>query len=499
MKVIKSLLLVAFLVNGAFAQNSSQNKVLDQFIIRGMSDWKIPGLSALVVKDGEVVFKKAYGIKDIETKEKVDENTLFNMASTTKAIICISMGILVDEGKLNWDDPVVKHYPKFKLSDPYITADARIKDLLIHNLGMGNADLLWVLDSISTEEIIKKFQIPDKAYPLRGGYTYQNIMYAIAGEVIQEVSGLHWTDFVRTRVFEPLEMTRSVARSKEIFELGNYTSPHWDDWDDGIIKVPYTFFDNVGAAGIIWSCINDMDKYMTFLLNKGVVNGDTLLQPKTFDFLFKPHSFVSDNGFYPTQKLTQPNWKTYGLGWFQHDYRGEKLNFHTGSIAGLVAIAGIIPERGFGVYVFSNLDHAELRHAIMYKALDLYLYEDNDRDWHKEVFDMYMGLRKEGIESQNKFENERVPDTEPSLPIDSLTGTYIHKMNGKITVAINGWGLTVNVNDWLLYRAEHWHYNAFITNKDPRWRNRTLINFNIDSSGKVEYLEFGGAGKFYKK
>ncbi len=464
-----------------------------------MEEWKVPGLSALVVKDREVVFKESYGVRDIDSQERVDGQTMFNMASTTKAIIAISLAMLVDDGKIRWDDQVKKHYPAFNLADPYITADARVQDLLTHNLGMGNADLLWILDSLSTGQILDKFATYDPAYPLRGGFVYQNIMYAIAGELIQEVSGQHWTDFVEDRLFAPLEMTRSVTRSKEIFEKGNYVTPHWDDWEDGVVKVPYTQFDNVGAAGIIWSCIDDMARYMTFLQNRGIVNGDTLLQPATFDYLFEPRSFISEAQFYPTQQLTNPKWRTYALGWFQHDYRGEKLNFHTGSIAGLVALAAIIPERNISVYVFANLDHAELRHAILYKALDLYLFGGETRDWHRDIYDLYQGFRENIIASQEEIVNGRIPDTQPTLPLDSLTGSYTNHLFGTIEVSVSGDRLEFNLNDLQDFSAEHWHYNTFRSEKDPRWRSRTLISFTVDHRGKAAALEYGSAGKFVRE
>ncbi len=139
-------------------------------IVQGMKDWKVPGLATIVVKDGEVVFQETYGVKNLESKEPVDENTLFNMASTTKAIVAIAMGMLVDDGKLDWDDKVTDYVPYFKLSDSYSTADARVKDLLTHNLGIGNADALWMLDSLSTKETIQRFQFAEKTYPLRGGF-----------------------------------------------------------------------------------------------------------------------------------------------------------------------------------------------------------------------------------------------------------------------------------------------------------------------------------------
>ena len=473
------------------AQKSSHKK-LDAMIVQGMKDWKVPGLATIVVKDGEVVFQKTYGVKNLETKEAVDENTLFNMASTTKAIVAIAMGMLVDDGKLDWDDKVTDYVPYFKLSDSYSTSDARIKDLLTHNLGIGNADALWTLDSLSTKETIQRFQFAEKTYPLRGGFTYQNIMYAVAGEVIAAASGKPWNEFVQERIFNPLEMTRTQAIAANIFKAGNYVTPYLNDVEEGLVEVDYGFSDQIGPAGMICSTAHDIGNYLTFLVNDGVFKSDTLLQPKTFKKLFEPHSFLGTTGTYPTNALTKPNWNTYGLGWFQQDYKGHKLDFHTGSLFGLVAIAGIMHDKDVAVYVFANLDHAELRHAIMYKAMDLFAFDDDGRDWHTEVFNLYEGFKKEGIEKAQKGEAERVKNTKPSLPLADYEGTYKNKMLGSVQVTLLNGRLQINFNDFITYSLEHWHYDTFNTNKDPRFYEKLKVNFDLNEAGKSSKLNIMG-------
>lgn len=484
--------LTLWVVMGISAQQKANNKKLDAMIVKGMKDWKIPGLATIVVKDGEVVFNKTYGVKNLETKEPVDGNTLFNIASTTKAVVAIAMGMLVDDGKLNWDDKVIDHVPYFKLSDPYITADARVKDLLTHNLGIGNADALWTVDSLSTRETIEKFQFAQKAYPLRGGFTYQNIMYAVAGEVIAAASGKPWNEFVTERIFQPLEMTRTQALAKDIFKVGNYVTPYSNDPEDGLVEVDYGFSDQIGPAGMICSTANDVSKYLTFLVNDGVYKSDTLVQPKTFKYLFEPQSFLGNSGAYPTNALTKPNWNTYGLGWFQQDYKGHKLDFHTGSLFGLVAIAGILHDKNTAVYVFANLDHAELRHAILYKAMDLYAFNDDSRDWHTEVFDLYEGLKKKNLEKSKKKLAERVKDTNPSLPLEAYEGSYTNDMLGTGKISVQDAKLQVNFNDFISYDLEHWHYNTFQTNKDPRFLEKIMTHFELDANGKINQFEFMG-------
>ena len=495
MKSIVKYILIALMVKGYSlnAQQESNIQKLDAMIVQGMNDWKVPGLAAIVVKDGNVVFQKTYGVKNVQTKEPVNENTLFAMASTTKAIVALSLGMLVDEGKLKWDDKVIEHLPYFRLSDPYITANARVKDLLTHNLGIGNADLLWFIDSTSTRQTLRNFQNAKKAYPLRGGFTYQNIMYVAAGEVIGAISGKHWTDFVKERVFIPLEMNRTQAKAINILKAGNYVTPYNYDPEEGIVKVPHSFADQIGAAGMIWSAPKDISNYLTFLVNDGVYKNDTLVKPTTFNYLFKPHALQPEGGMYPTTALTKPNWNTYGLGWFQQDYRGSKLDFHTGSLGGLVAIAGVLHDKNMAVYVFANLDHAELRHAIMLKAIDLFVFNDDARDWHTEVFKLYNGINKKNIEKQKKKVDERVKNTKPSLPLSAYKGVYNNKMLGNATVTQIGDTLEVNFNSHISYRASHWHFDTFITNKDPSWDEKFEIRFDLNNKGKVKQLDFMGA------
>jgi len=471
------------------AQQNSLSEKLDAMIEEGIEDWQIPGLTTIVVKDGEIVFKKAYGVKDIESKLPVDENTLFGMASTTKAIIAMSVGILVDQGKINWEDKVIDHLPTFRLSEPYITADARVKDLFTHNLGIGNADWLWIRDSISTTEALKKFQYAKQTYPLRGGFTYQNIMYTVVGELIEAVSGQPWTQFVEENILNPLEMNRTLTISSSLVDAGNYITPYYDDPDEGIVKLGYTFSEQIGPAGMMWSSANDISNYLTFIINQGIFRKDTLLKPETFKYLFKPHAIISQE-IYPTQRLIKPNWMTYGLGWFQQDYRGNKLDFHTGSLPGLVAIAGVMHDHNMAVFVFANLDHAEIRHAILYKAIDLYVFNDDSRNWHQEIFNLYSELKEEAIKARKKRENERVLATSPTLDLEEYAGRYHNKMCGIIDVSVFEQNLYLNINDFLYYKTEHWNYDTFITNKDPKWREKFFISFNLNQSGKISGLEF---------
>jgi CubicO group peptidase (beta-lactamase class C family) len=485
-------LLLLLLCSLQLSQAQSSTDRLDAMIRQGMEDWNIPGLAAVVVSEGETAFSRVYGVRDVETRTPVDPQTLFNMGSTTKAVVCMALGILVDRGKLSWNDKVREHLPEFRLSDPYITEEARVMDLLTHNLGIAQADLLWVLDSVSTGETLRRFALAKKAYPVRGGYQYNNLMYAVAGEVIQAASGKHWTDFVREELFIPLGMTRTVAKATDIFGAGNYVTPYFYEEEAGYIPVPYNRSDQIGAAGMIWTCAADIENYLRFLVEGGTYNGKVILEPETFAYLFKPHALLPESDFYPTRHLTQPNWLSYGLGWFQHDYRGRKLDFHTGSIGGLIAIAGIMHDTKTAVYVLANRDHAELRHAILYKALDLWAFEDAPRDWHREIYDLYGDLQKKGKAQKQELMKNRVQNTQTTLPPEAYSGNYSHPMLGEVKVSVVPEGMQVRFNDFVDFETRHWHYDTFRILPENRYRFEGFVSFHLGSDGSVREMEAFG-------
>ncbi|MDH5608158.1 MAG: serine hydrolase [Cyclobacteriaceae bacterium] len=471
----------------ANAQYKSANRKLDAMIREGMAEWKIPGMGVVVVKDGRTVFSSVYGIRDIDTQVPVESQTLFAMASTTKAMIALCVGMLVDEGKLQWTDRVRQHLPEFRLADAYLTDEARVQDLLTHNLGIPGADLLWIIDSLSTAETLRRFEQVNKTYPVRGGFEYNNIMYAIAGEVITRVSGMHWTRFLQERLLNPLGMYRTIPQAARVPAEGNYVTPHFDDLEEGLETGPLNFSDQIGAAGMVWSCIDDMAVYLAFLLNGGAVGGQPLLAPATFAYLFQPRALIPEARFYPTATLTQPHWRSYGLGWFQQDYKGARVDFHTGSLGGLVSIAGLLRDEGLAVYVFANLDHAELRHAIMWQVFDLYALGE-DRNWHRDVFDLYSGIRAQSVAALIQMENERVPGTRPGQPLQAYAGTYAHPVYGQIAVGVQDDSLTLAANGFRTFTAGHWHYDTFRTVRNADWRTRTLVQFVPNAKGQPEKL-----------
>lgn len=468
-------------------------KALDSFIEQARQQWKAPGLAVAIVKDGQVVFQKGYGMRRLDGNEPVNEQTLFAMCSTTKAMTAAAVAILVDRGLVKWDDPVSVYMPEFLLSDPYISRDIRVRDLLTHNSGLGNADFLWWNSDLDQQQILARMRYAPMAYPLRGGYTYQNIMYLAAGALVEKISGKSWADFIRDELLLPLGMTRTYPLQSQIptSERNRSTAHHYVK--GAISPIPDTDIDPIGPAGSIWSSVADLTKWMNFLLDSARVNGRRLISAGNFHELFKPQIIISPDQFYPTVALTKPHWTTYGLGWFQHDYQGRAVSFHTGSIDGTVAICGLIPEERLGVYVFGNLDHAEVRHAIMYKVFDVFGGQPKGRDWSADFLALYDGIRRRGEQARAKFEAARVKNTQPSHPLEDYIGVYEDPFFGKVTITLTAGQLRADLSSKYYFTLEHWHYDVFLGYSNLPWDDPNPVQFELDAAGRVAAVKYGGA------
>jgi len=488
-------LVFILLSNLTFGQTTSELKEFDRFVKAGIDAWEVPGLAVSVVKDGKVVFSEVYGVRNTEIGEKVDPETLFAIGSTTKALTAYCIALLVDEGKLSFTDKVIDHITEFQLDDPYVTRELQIRDLLTHRAGLANADYLWMMTGFTTEEILDRMKYAEPAYSFRSDYIYQNIMYAAAGEIIHRVSGKPWREFMQERIFDPLNMKHTIAKTGLLDQSplsSNHVTPH-NKSEEGVKPIDFMVADQIGAAGSVWSSIDDMTKWMKFLLDSAKIEGKRQLSGKVFEELFKPQTIIPRSKFYPTAKLTNPNWTTYGYGWFQHDYMGRMVNFHTGSLSGLVAIIGLLHEDKLGVYVMGNGDHAELRHAIMYKAFDLFATGGN-RNWNKEIQELYGRIRDETSEKKKEEEASRVEDAEPAHPLVNYTGIYTSPMWGALDVLLEEGDLYLQSSPSVKLKLGHWHYDSFKTISGSRfpWLNDMKLTFNTDASGKVANAVFWG-------
>lgn len=462
----------------------------DGYAAKAAKDWGAVGLAVAVVKDGKTIFAKGYGVRELGKPDPANENTLFSIGSTTKAMTAAALGMLVDEGKVRWDDPVTKHLPWFQLSDPYLTREITVRDLLVHRAGLGNGDVLWYRTDNSPAEVLRRARFIPMAYSIRAGFIYQNVMYAAAGAVVAAASGMPWERFVETRIFEPLGMSRTVSTLAGTAGKPNVASPHQKVAGE-IRVISNAAVDPVAAAGSIWSSVSDMARWAAFMIDSGRISGRPLLKAATWAELFKPQTIVPPSEFYPTQLLTKPHWMTYGLGWFQHDYRGRMLQFHTGSIDGMVAIIGLIPEERLGVYVLGNLDHVEVRHALLYRALDTWLGTET-RDWSTELRTLYGGITAAQDSAAARGQRARVPGTKPSLELGKYVGTYTDSLVGSVEIRLEEGGLGLQQGSLLHARMDHWHFDTFDAHWDNAWQGTDLVTFTLDAAGAVDGLRYAG-------
>ncbi|MEO8499626.1 MAG: serine hydrolase [Vicinamibacteria bacterium] len=468
----------------------------DAQVAQAVKDWRAPGLAIAVVKDGALVFSRGYGVRDLGRPEPIDTHTLFAIGSTTKAMTAAAIGMLVDEKKLDWDDPVTKHLPWLALKDAALTREVTVRDLLTHRAGLPNADFLWYGQSNSPRTILDRLRLVEPSYPARSSFIYQNIMYAAAGAVIESVSGLPWERFIESRIFRPLGMTDSISTAAALGSHENRAEPHFMI-DGTVARIENVSVDGVAPAGSIWSSVDDMSRWMRWLLAGGVTpapESRRLLSEATLNELFQPQTMVTRAAFYPTARITKPHWTTYGLGWFQQDYAGEKVDFHTGSIDGMVAICGLIRSEGIGVYILSNLDHAELRHALMLTVFDRLLGRA-PRDWSSEFRALYAKIEKEGAEEGAKEEGLRTTGTHPSLPLTAYAGRYSEPLFGDVDVSMDRdlEHLRARYGDAFTGRLEHWNFDTFRARWDAKWRGHSSASFILDPNGKPAELRLMGA------
>ena len=342
---IKTLcgIIFIFLCSILHAQESVDLTALDAYFSKMQKDWDVPSLSIGVVKDGELVFSGAYGHLEAGKQATPDSNTLYAIASNSKAFTTAIIGMLVQEGKLNWDDKVQDYLPYFELYDPWVSSEVTIRDLLCHRVGLGtfSGDVIWYKSDLTSEEIIKRIKYLPKAFDFRAGFGYSNLMYITAGELIKEITGKSWTENVQERIFTPLHMNRTIVSPNQLKSKGNYSTPHARE-DGKNIPIAWEDWEEIGATGAIISSIEDLSKWMIFNLNHGISGTDTLLTKRTRNTLWKPHNnftvdHTSSNNF-------DRHFNGYGLGWGLSDYGGRMKVSHTGGYDGMLSSLCLIPD-----------------------------------------------------------------------------------------------------------------------------------------------------------
>lgn len=491
---------IATTVLAAPARAQSRNAFagLDAYIAQAVRDWGVPGMSVAVVSGDSTVLLKGYGVRTAGRPEPVTANTLFANASTTKAFTSFAAALLVDEGKLRWDDPIARHLPGLTLSDPLASRELTIRDALSHRVGFGDPGYLWYGTTWSWDDLARQVGRVPAATSFRSRYAYNNVTYAAAGMAAAKAAGTTWDELVRRRILEPLGMTQTFTGEKGIAGRNDVASPHYR-LNDTVTAIARLDFDPIGPAGTMYSSASDMAKWLRFLLDSSRVRrGATpMLQPTTFAEMFTPQTVIRREQFYPTSRLTKPNFTAYGLGWFLHDYRGELVALHTGSIDGYVAIVGLLPSRRTAIAVMANVDHTELRHALVYETFDRVLDAAPDakpqtrRNWSRDLKVLYDSIDAAGEARRKAQEARRVTGTRPTLPIERYVGTYADSLYGEVSIRMANGALVLSRSPLLTGTLEHWHYDTFRIRWNARYLGTDMLIFRLGVDGNVQSLEIG--------
>jgi CubicO group peptidase (beta-lactamase class C family) len=464
-------------------------KKLDAYYAKALKDWGVPGMSIAIVKDGKMIFAKGYGVKEAGKNEAPDENTLYAIASNTKAMTAAMIAQLVEEGKLGWNDKVKKYLPYFELYDPYVSSETTIRDILSHRVGLGtfSGDIIWYRSTLSAEEIVQRVKHLPPAYDFRSGYGYSNVMYLTAGEVIKKITGKSWGQNINERILTPLGMTRSVWSTNDIKTKGNAASPH--GLIDGVHKpIEWENWETIAAMGGIISSVKDMSQWMIMNLNNGVYNGDTLFSKGSRNMMWTPHnSFGVDH----TTADKSVHFRGYALGWSVSDYNGKLRVGHTGGYSGMVSAVTLIPDEKLGVVVLTN-GMKPMFGALVNYTVDAFL-KAPAKDWSAEALANYAKNKDTRIEERTKA---RVLNTKPSVEISNYTGEYQAAAYGKILVTNEGgkFRITFEHTPDLGAALEHWHYDVWKMTwekSDPlTWFPHATVKFELDNNNKVTGLSF---------
>ncbi len=492
---MKKLLLfsafLVFFVKSIDAQSLPDFNKVDRYFEKMVKDWDVPSASIGIVKDGELVFTGNYGTKEVGKSNKPDENTLYAIASNSKAFTSAIIGMLVQEGKLDWNDRVKDYLPYFSLfDDPWISSQITIRDILSHRVGLGtfSGDVIWYKNEGTAEDFIRRAGKLPQAYDFRAGYGYSNLMYITAGEIIQKVSGKSWVDNVKERILEPLRMDRTLTSAKGLTNTTNVATPHGRE-DGKNFPIAFEDWETIAATGGLISSVNDISKWMIFNMDHGILGQDTLLTKETRNMVWSMHNV------YPVDH-TQPNdlgrhFNGYGLGWTLGDYHGKMMVGHTGGYDGMITAVSMIPKEKLGVVVLTN-GHQSPIMAATYYALDQLLKTGN-KDWSDDM----LARRKKADKNDNRIteiQEAQVKNTKGTVERDAYAGKYQSDIYGGIEVKIENNKLRLYFEDAprLSATLEHWHYDTYEIKWDEKhaWFDFGTLQFMINNKQEVTGMDF---------
>lgn len=513
---------LAILFAAANVANAQLTAAYDAYVTKAMADFKVPGLAIAVVRNDSVIFMKGYGTRTLGKSEPVDANTVFAIGSVSKAFTATLIGMMVDEGRMRWDDPANLWLPQLELNDPYVAKELTIRDLLTHRSGLARGDLMWYATDMSSEEILRRVRFQRPTWSFRARYGYQNVMYLAAGMAVSKAAGRPWQQLVGERIFSPLGMGRTNTSTVLLSGMDNVASPH-QEVDDTLRVIKWHNIDNIAPAGSINSSVRDMSRWLMLQLSGGkttagmsspafggvnagmfapVEAGKQLISAGS---LAETHSPQTVTPLSADFKQINPftHLSSYGMGWIIQDYRGREIRQHGGNIDGMSALAALFPEEKLGIVVLTNANGSPMPSIAMYKAFDMLTNAKPERDWAAEqmkVRTKNLALQKE---TNDKRLAARVMGTKPSLELGKYVGTYADSMYGDVIVSASasGSGSALRVQYGTMFNGalEHWHYDTFRATWDERTMGRSFVTFALDADGKVKNVEVEGLSTFGRK
>jgi CubicO group peptidase (beta-lactamase class C family) len=451
---------------------------LDASVARVMKTFEVPGVSLAIVKDGRVVIAKGFGVRRLGEPAPVDSQTLFGIASNTKVFTATALGLLVEEGKIAWDAPVIEYLPWFQMWDPFVTRELTVRDLL----------LWWPASTYKRTEVLRRLRFIKPATSFRSSYAYDNVLYLAAGQLIEEVSRLTWEDFVAQRILKKVGMTTSEVRYSAASNRGNVAGTH-AKVGGGLRLVQPMESDNTNPAGGINSNADDMAKWMLVLLNEGrLADGTWLYSEKTYRELTTMVTPIPIPAVPPELAALKPNFQGYALGLNALDYKGKKVLTHTGGLPGYLSKVTLLPELGLGITVLTNQESGEAFSSLTWQIVDYYLGAPAT-DW----VDAYLKVRERQeartAEALNKAAEARDAASKPSLGLEEYAGTYADAWYGDIEIAKEDGKLVLSFTKTpvLIGDLEHWQHDTFIV----KWRDRELradayITFALNPDGTID-------------
>ena len=466
----------------------------DTYVDAVRKQFNVPGIAVAIIKDGKIVMERGYGPREIGKPAQVDAHTMFAIASNTKAFTAASLQMLADEGKLKMTDRVIDHLPWFRMSDPYITQDMRIRDLLAHRSGLslGAGDLLyWPTTTYSTKEVAEHLRDVPITGQFRAQYAYDNILFGVAELVIENVSGMSYKQFLQTRFFAPLGMTETRFNADDLKPGDNVATGHALMDRTTLKPVGTLTWRNVSGAGGLYSSVHDLTRWMGAQLAGGVTaDGTRLFSERAQREMWSVLTPIPvGKPSVPELQPAVPNLMGYGEGWFIGDYQGRRLVWHTGGWPGMVSRLTLLPDSKLGVVVLTSQEQGAAFNAVTFKALDMML--GGDHDWLDAYAKSVAKAAANADSSWKKHVAARDAKSMPSLPLDRYAGTYRDPWYGDVVIRREGNGLALQFAKTaeLHGKIEHWQHDTFIVRWDDRALNAdAFLTFALDADGQIREL-----------